>query len=193
LENSFIDCGLCAWLEQILNLVINGCLIMSLLTWSIEHGLEQRKQRVISNLAFDGIWAGFRSGIHESYGLGQDAVFGLGVAAAIFSPIDEAAYATTLAMGPAFGWSMSSMSNRGIFYDPRSIDPYSFGIDPSTVPRSSIRRSRRSGGPVEAKISRGTKSSSPGATVHPFWSSGKPKCKKGFRYDFKRKLCVKIK
>lgn len=34
---------------------------------------------------------------------------------------------------------------------------------------------------------------SPGKTSKPFWSNGKPKCKKGFRYDFKRKLCVKIK
>lgn len=34
---------------------------------------------------------------------------------------------------------------------------------------------------------------SPGQTSKPFWSNGKPKCKKGFRYDFKRKLCVKIK
>jgi hypothetical protein len=32
-----------------------------------------------------------------------------------------------------------------------------------------------------------------GQTSKPFWSNGKPKCKKGFRYDFKRKLCVKIK
>jgi len=169
---------------------------LSLLTWSIEHGPIQRRQRIISNFKYEGFRSGFSSGIHESYGLGQDAVFGIGVAVAIFSPIDEAAYATTLAMGPAFGWSMSSMSNRGIFYDPRSIDPYSFGIDPSTVTRSSIRSSRRSGGPVEAKISRGTKPSKPtrsGSTSKPFWDSGKPKCKKGFRYDFKRKLCVKIK
>jgi len=32
-----------------------------------------------------------------------------------------------------------------------------------------------------------------GQTSKPFWANGKPKCKKGFRYDFKRKLCVKIK
>lgn len=41
----------------------------------------------------------------------------------------------------------------------------------------------------------GTKSSraSPGEaqTLKPFWSSGKPKCRKGYRYDFKRKMCVK--
>ena len=34
---------------------------------------------------------------------------------------------------------------------------------------------------------------SSGQTSKPFWTNGKPKCKKGFRYDFKRKLCVKIK
>ncbi|AXQ65314.1 MAG: hypothetical protein [Circular genetic element sp.] len=34
---------------------------------------------------------------------------------------------------------------------------------------------------------------SSGQTSRPFWANGKPKCKKGFRYDFKRKLCVKIK
>ncbi len=41
----------------------------------------------------------------------------------------------------------------------------------------------------------GTKSSraSPGEaqTLKPFWSDGKPKCRKGYRYDFKRKMCVK--
>ncbi|AXH78952.1 MAG: hypothetical protein [Circular genetic element sp.] len=37
------------------------------------------------------------------------------------------------------------------------------------------------------------KTGSSGQTSKPFWSKGKPKCKKGFRYDFKRKLCVKIK
>jgi len=41
----------------------------------------------------------------------------------------------------------------------------------------------------------GTKSSrvakSTPSTVKPFWSNGKPKCREGYRYDFKRKLCVK--
>lgn len=39
-----------------------------------------------------------------------------------------------------------------------------------------------------------TKSSrAPGGaqTLKPFWSNGKPKCRKGYRYDFKRKMCVK--
>jgi len=50
--------------------------------------------------------------------------------------------------------------------------------------------------PVPPRTPIGTKPSKPtssGSTSKPFWSSGKPKCKKGFRYDFKRKLCVKIK
>jgi len=169
---------------------------LSGLTWLIEHDPFRRHQRIVSTFSFHGVQAGFRSGIHESIGLGQDAVFGVGLAAAIFSPIDEAALVTSLAMGPAFGWSMSSLSNQGIFHDPGKVDPYSFGMRYSTVTRSSIRSSRRSGGPVEAKTSRGTKPSKPtrsGSTSKPFWDSGKPKCKKGFRYDFKRKLCVKIK
>jgi hypothetical protein len=28
-------------------------------------------------------------------------------------------------------------------------------------------------------------------TSKPFWSNGKPKCPKGYRYDFKRKMCVR--
>jgi len=27
-------------------------------------------------------------------------------------------------------------------------------------------------------------------TFKPFWQNGKPKCRKGYKYDFKRKLCV---
>ncbi|AXQ65488.1 MAG: hypothetical protein [Circular genetic element sp.] len=50
--------------------------------------------------------------------------------------------------------------------------------------------------PVRPKTLRDTKTfktGSSGQTSKPFWANGKPKCKKGFRYDFKRKLCVKIK
>jgi len=57
-------------------------------------------------------------------------------------------------------------------------------------------KSGSSGPSVPPKTPRGTKPSrraSPGKTSKPFWSNGKPKCKKGFRYDYKRKLCVKIK
>jgi len=63
--------------------------------------------------------------------------------------------------------------------------------------RSQDEKSRPSGRPVKPKTLRGnSKPSRPvssGQTSKPFWANGKPKCKKGFRYDFKRKLCVKIK
>lgn len=66
-----------------------------------------------------------------------------------------------------------------------------------TQSRSQDEKSRPSGRPVKPKTLRGNnKPSRPvssGQTSKPFWSNGKPKCKKGFRYDFKRKLCVKIK
>jgi len=42
--------------------------------------------------------------------------------------------------------------------------------------------------PGGTKSSRGAKSPQ---TLKPFWSEGKPKCRKGYRYDFKRKMCVK--
>ena len=41
---------------------------------------------------------------------------------------------------------------------------------------------------VAPKFSGGVKTPQ---TLKPFWSNGKPKCPKGFRYDFKRKMCVK--
>jgi len=170
---------------------------MGVATWLIEHDPARRRQRVSSTFVYEGFTAGFRSGIHESIGLGKDTAFGLGLALAIFTPIDEAVLVTSTAMGPAFGWTMSGLGNQGIFFDPRNLDPYSYGARSRIVTQSSIRSSRRSGGPVEAKISRGTKSSRTAAAAaansKPFWSKGKPKCKKGFRYDFKRKLCVKIK
>ena len=40
------------------------------------------------------------------------------------------------------------------------------------------------------KSSRGSATGGP-QTLKPFWSNGKPKCRKGYRYDFKRKMCVK--
>jgi hypothetical protein len=40
--------------------------------------------------------------------------------------------------------------------------------------------------PVEPKTPGGNK------TFKPFWQNGKPKCKKGYRYDYKRKLCVRM-
>ena len=42
--------------------------------------------------------------------------------------------------------------------------------------------------PSGTKSSRGAESPQ---TLKPFWSNGKPKCRKGYRYDFKRKMCVR--
>ena len=36
-----------------------------------------------------------------------------------------------------------------------------------------------------------TRAAAAAQTLKPFWSNGKPKCRKGYRYDFKRKMCVK--
>jgi hypothetical protein len=41
------------------------------------------------------------------------------------------------------------------------------------------------------RSSRGSATAGP-QTLKPFWSNGKPKCRKGYRYDFARKMCVKI-
>ena len=47
----------------------------------------------------------------------------------------------------------------------------------------------------DTKSSRGGKSGSSRSpqTLQPFWSNGKPKCRKGYRYDFRRKMCIKSK
>ena len=44
--------------------------------------------------------------------------------------------------------------------------------------------------PGGTKSSRGVAAAAP-QTLKPFWSNGKPKCRKGYRYDFKRKMCVR--
>jgi len=56
------------------------------------------------------------------------------------------------------------------------------------VADTSIGGSKREDRRVTPISSRGAKSPQ---TLKPFWSSGKPKCRKGYRYDFKRKICVK--
>jgi hypothetical protein len=61
------------------------------------------------------------------------------------------------------------------------------------VADTSIGGSKREDSRVTLDPSRGGKSGSSRSpqTLKPFWSSGKPKCRKGYRYDFKRKMCVK--
>jgi hypothetical protein len=63
----------------------------------------------------------------------------------------------------------------------RSQDEKSGALAPSVKPKT-LRGNYKPSRPVSS-----------GQTSKPFWANGKPKCKKGFRYDFKRKLCVKIK
>jgi hypothetical protein len=129
--------------------------------------------------------AGFRSFGHESFGFVTD-VSTVGQAFMSRGRSLSGKAQTDVALG------------QGIFLDPGQVDKTSFGVfKVNKVTRKSIGSTRRSGGPVQARTSGGnSKPSRPvssGQTSKPFWSSGKPKCKKGFRYDFKRKLCVKIK
>ncbi len=95
-----------------------------------------------------------------------------------------------------------SASTVGVLYGPTILGVPTFtgmAIDYLLSSKKSRGQDKKSGTlvpPVLPKTPRGTKPSrraSPGKTSKPFWSNGKPKCKKGFRYDFKRKLCVKIK
>jgi len=56
------------------------------------------------------------------------------------------------------------------------------------VADTSIGGSKREDSRVTPKSSRAAPAAQ---TLKPFWSNGKPKCRKGYRYDFKRKMCVK--
>ncbi len=58
------------------------------------------------------------------------------------------------------------------------------------VADTSIGGSKREDRRVTLISSRGSATAGP-QTLKPFWSNGKPKCRKGYRYDFKRKMCVK--
>ncbi len=73
------------------------------------------------------------------------------------------------------------MSVRDIYLESRSQDE-KFGISMPLVKPKTLRGNIKPSRPVSS-----------GQTSKPFWANGKPKCKKGFRYDYKRKLCVKIK
>ncbi len=47
------------------------------------------------------------------------------------------------------------------------------------------------GGTKTTRRGRSGSSKRSSQTLKPFWVRGRPKCPKGFRYDFKRKMCVK--
>ena len=166
---------------------------MGLYTYLLEHHPEARRNRVIHDMQQSrfGV-AGFSSLAHETSGLVSDAGF-------VFSVVRTRGQSLP-------SYRVDGVLRQGVFYDPGTVDTTSYSRPLSMlysmqqnkiVTRESIGSTRRSGGPVQAKTSGGnSKPSRPtrsGQTSKPFWSNGKPKCKKGFRYDFKRKLCVKIK
>ncbi|AXH79505.1 MAG: hypothetical protein [Circular genetic element sp.] len=166
---------------------------MGIYTYLMEHSPEARRNRIQSTIRYEGLRAGFRSGIHESMGFGRDAVSLIGFGVLIATPIDEAAGVVSLT-SPSVGLTSGALLKQGIFYDPGKLDPYSIGLPRKS--RSQDEKSGASAPSVKPKTLRGTKTfktGSSGQTSKPFWANGKPKCKKGFRYDFKRKLCVKIK
>ena len=160
----------------------------------MEHSPEARRNRIQSTIRYEGLRAGFRSGIHESVGFGRDAVSLIGLGVLIATPIDEAAGVVALTSPPP-GLAASALLKQGLFFDPGKLDPYSIGLPRQS--RSQDEKSGASAPSVKPKTLRGnSKPSRPtrsGQTSKPFWANGKPKCKKGFRYDFKRKLCVKMK
>jgi len=164
---------------------------MGLLSWALEHNPQSRMNRVIYD--FQGgkdPMGGFRSLGHETSGFARDAVF----IGAVLSSRGGSLVAPNNVL--------SSISKEGIYYDPAKVDMTSFGITGYYM-KQQLEQSRGQDGKsgvstssVPPKTPRGTKPSRPtrsGSTSKPFWSKGKPKCKKGFRYDYKRKLCVKIK
>jgi hypothetical protein len=163
---------------------------MGFLSWALEHNPQSRMNRVIYDLQDDGITAGFRSLGHETIGFSKDAAF---VAAVLLSRGGSLVAPNNV---------ISSILKEGIYYDPGKVDMTSFGITGYYM-KQQLEQSRGQDGKlggvppsVPPKTPRGTKPSRPirsGLTSKPFWSKGKPKCKKGFRYDYKRKLCVKIK
>jgi hypothetical protein len=158
-------------------------------TWFVEHSPIYRAKRVLSTTYYEGFRAGHASLGHELKGYGGDQIFGAGVAAMLLfpGPADE------FTLGPTLGWTMKAIGNEGVFYDPGTYDSYSFGMPRiKQSPRQDVTSATSAG--QTPKTRGGTKSSraaKSAPTLKPFWSNGKPKCRKGYRYDFKRKMCVK--
>ncbi|MBA7544599.1 hypothetical protein ES705_36960 [subsurface metagenome] len=169
---------------------------MGIYSYLMEHSPEARRNRVQMAFLEFGFQEGVSTGIHETVGFAKDAASLVGLGILIATPVDEGAALVSLT-SPSVAMTSGALLGKGIFYDPGRVDPHSYAMTRyRTVTRNSIGSIRRSGGPVQAKTSGGTKTfktGSSGQSSKPFWSNGKPKCKKGFRYDFKRKLCVKIK
>ena len=161
---------------------------MSLLTWAYEHHPEMRMNRVVYEMKRSP-QSGVKQFMHESYGFGTDASF---ILSAFFSRGQSLTGRT----------QTDVVLGQGIFYDPKVID-YRSTLGGQLVEHKSRKLQVKSesigilpsrGKSSQAKTAFGTKSIRGGKTpqtLKPFWSNGKPKCRKGYRYDFKRKLCVK--
>ena len=164
---------------------------MGVWSWITEHHPQARMNRVIYDFQQDpsGL-GGFKSLGHESVVFLSDAVtVGL-------------AFYTRGASFAAQKTQVDLVLGQGIFYDPGKVDVTSYGVtgyylkqlqekgkspgQDMTLPGSLGRQIPKT--PGGTKSSRGVKSPQ---TLKPFWSDGKPKCRKGYRYDFKRKMCVK--
>ena len=164
---------------------------MGVWSWVTEHHPQARMNRVIYDMQQSrGGVAGFKSLGHESMGFMSDAVtIGL-------------AFYTRGASLAAQKTQVDLVLGQGIFYDPGKVDVTSYGVtgyylkqmqekgkspgQDMTLPGSPGRQIPKT--PGGTKSSRGATSPQ---TLKPFWSKGKPKCRKGYRYDFKRKMCVK--
>jgi len=164
---------------------------MGVWSWIVEHHPQARMNRVVYDMQQSrGGVAGFKSFGHESMGFMSDvATIGLAV------------YTRGLSL-TSQKTQVDAVLGQGIFYDPGKVDVTSYGVtgyylkqlqEKGKSPDQDMTLSGSPGRQIP-KTSGGTKSSrAAGAaqTLKPFWSNGKPKCRKGYRYDFKRKMCVK--
>lgn len=171
---------------------------MGVVSWMSEHSPKARFDRVVSGIFaynegtsatspkdyYNFIMSSGKLFAHETSGFGQDMAFMGGV---VFSRGGSLVTPQTVT---------AASTGQGFFYDPGVINPDSLipfsGMLKKQSPRqdtltstSDDRVPKTRGG---TKSSRGAKSPQ---TLKPFWSNGKPKCRKGYRYDFKRKMCVK--
>lgn len=162
---------------------------MGIVTWIVEHHPQARMNRVVYDMQQSrGGVAGFKSLGHETKGFMSDA---LTVSAAILTRGASIASQTS---------QVNMLLGQGIFYDPGKIDVSSYGATGYYMLKlqqgQSLRQDTLTSTPdVRVPKTRSGTKSSRGAKspqmLKPFWSNGKPKCREGYRYDFKRKMCVK--
>ena len=131
--------------------------------------------RVIYDLQQDGFEAGFMSLGHETSGFARVAAF---VGALLLSRGGSLVAPNNV---------LSSISKKGIYYDPGKVDMTSFGITGYYMNQQLEQSRGQDGKPgvstpsVPPKTPRGTKPSrraSPGQTSKPFWANGNQNVRK---------------